>query len=140
MITRKHFIAALALLWGCCSPAWSGEHVVVIGNANVHKIDLDTLQRIYTGKVVEVDGVHVIPVNASTAMPLRQRFFSQYLQTDEDQYVAYWTVRRYVGKGTPPHEVSQKSEMIDFVEHTPGAIGYVDESDVQPGMNVILKR
>jgi hypothetical protein len=103
-------------------------------------MDLDTLQRIYTGKVVEVDGVHVIPVNAATGMALRQRFFSQYLQTDEDQYVAYWTVRRYVGKGTPPHDVSQKSEMIDFVMHTPGAIGYVDESDVQPGMNVILKR
>lgn len=109
-----------------------------LGHANVRKIDLTTVQRIFMGKTIEVDGVR--PANGAPSLVARQRFLSQYLQTDEDQYVAYWTVRRYVGKGTPPHEVKQTAEMIEFVSKTPGAIGYIDEADVLPGMNVVLRK
>jgi hypothetical protein len=30
--------------------------------------------------------------------------------------------------------------MIDFINKTPGAVGYLDESDLQPGMNVVLRK
>jgi ABC-type phosphate transport system substrate-binding protein len=138
-MTRLKFTCALLVL-ACMPSAQAAERVVVIAHANVHKLDLTTVQRIFTGKTIEVDGVRVLPANVAPNMVARQRFLSQYLQTDEDQYVAYWTVRRYVGKGTPPHEVKQTSEMIEFVSKTPGAIGYVDESDVPPGMNVVLRK
>ncbi len=138
-MTRLKFTCALLLL-ACLPLAQAADRIVVIGHANVHKLDLTTVQRIFTGKTIEVDGVRVRPANAASNLVARQRFLSQYLQTDEDQYVAYWTVRRYVGKGTPPHEVKQTSEMIEFVSKTPGAIGYVDESDVPPGMNVVLRK
>ena len=114
--------------------------VVVIGHSSVRKLDQAALQRIFTGKTIEVDGVRVQPINAAPGTSVRQRFLSQYLQTDEDQYVGYWTVRRYVGKGTPPPEVRQTSEMIELVGKTPGAIGYIDEADLQPGLNVLVRR
>lgn len=137
----KQFMAGLLVQTVLLSLCWAGDRpLVIIGHSSVHKLDVVTLQRIYTGKAVEVDGIRVVPVNAASNLGTRQRFFTQYLQTDEDQYVSYWTVRRYVGKGTPPREVQQTSEMIDFVMHTPGAIGYIDESDVQPGMNVLLRK
>lgn len=132
--------ALLALLTGTATPAHAADRVVVIGHANVRKIDQATLQRIFTGKTIEVDGVRVQPVNAAPGTTVRQRFLGQYLQTDEDQYVGYWTVRRYVGKGTPPPEVRQAGEMIDTVTRTPGAIGYIDESELQPGLNVLLRK
>ena len=138
-MTRLKFTCAWLLL--ACTPlGHAADRIVVIGHANVHKIDLATVQRIFMGKTIEVDGVRVQPANGAPNLVARQRFLSQYLQTDEDQYVAYWTVRRYVGKGTPPHEVKQTAEMIEFVSKTPGAIGYVDEADVQPGMNVVLRK
>lgn len=113
--------------------------VVVIAHATVRRLDLLTLQRIYTGKTVEVDGVRVVPVNLASG-PSRQRFLAEFLAREEDDYVGYWTVRRYVGKGTPPAELRLPSEVIDFVSRTPGAIGYVEESDVPRGMNVVLRR
>jgi len=129
-------LAALAL----CVPLIGHAGVVVIAHPTVHKMDLPTVQRIFMGKAIEVDGVRVSPANGAATMPSRQRFLAQYLQTNEDQYVAYWTVRRYVGKGTPPHEVKQTAEMIDYVSKTPGAVGYLDEADLPPGMNVVLRK
>ncbi|MDI1259132.1 hypothetical protein [Aquabacterium sp.] len=138
-MTRLQYTFAWLLL-ACVPLCHAADRIVVIGHANVRKIDLTTVQRIFMGKTIEVDGVRVRPANGTPNLVARQRFLSQYLQTDEDQYVAYWTVRRYVGKGTPPHEVKQTAEMIEFVSKTPGAIGYVDEADVLPGMNVVLRK
>lgn len=130
----------LALALGQILPAWAGDHVVIIGHASMRKLDLATLQRIYTGKVVEIDGSPVTPLNAAPSQAVRQRFLNDYLQQDEEKFVAYWTVRRYVGKGTPPREVKDTATMVEQVNKTPGAIGYVDENDVTPGMNVLLRK
>lgn len=131
-------IAAMLLLlvWS----AWAGERVVLIGHASMRKLDLVTVQRIYTGKVVEIDGNPVIPVNAPPNQVSRQHFLNDYLQQDEEKFVAYWTVRRYVGKGTPPREISDTAALIAYIQKTPGAIGYVDDSEVTPTMNVLLRR
>ncbi|RZI85526.1 MAG: hypothetical protein EOP38_04880 [Rubrivivax sp.] len=118
----------------------AAEHaIVVVGNPNVPKLDLATLRRIYTGKAIEVDGVRVMPVNAAAGLPLRQRFLADFLATAENDYIAYWTVRRYIGKGTPPTELRQTAELISYISRTPGAIGYLDEADVPRGMNIILR-
>ena len=116
----------------------SGD-VVVIGNANLRRLDAATVAKIYTGKVVEVDGVSVTAVNASGGSAVRNRFLKQYLNRDEDWYTGYWYVRRYSGLGAPPMERPGTADVINFVNSTPGAIGYIDEADVQPGMNVLLK-
>ncbi|TAK90871.1 MAG: hypothetical protein EPO09_16470, partial [Aquabacterium sp.] len=113
---------------------------VVVAHPNVHKLDQATVQRIYTGKVVEVGGVSVAPVNLRTGQALRQRFLNDYLQQTDDAYVAYWTVRRYVGKGVPPREFSSVAEVISFVQTTPGAVAYLDEADVPSSMNVVLRK
>ncbi|MFT3858254.1 MAG: hypothetical protein QM742_12400 [Aquabacterium sp.] len=136
----KFWLAVLGLsaLTGLMASAWAG--VVVVGHANVRKLDLPTVQRIYTGKVIEVGGVAVAPVNLHMGQGLRQRFLSDYLQQNEDAYLAYWTVRRYVGKGVPPRELATVAEVIQYVQTTPGAIAYLDEADVPSAMNVLLRK
>lgn len=136
---KRRALITLALV-ACATSGWAGEHVVVIGHANVRKLDAITVQRIYMGKIVEVDGTPVVPLNVAPGQVVRQRFLADYLQQDEDKFVAYWTVRRYVGKGTPPREVKDAAAMVEQINKTPGAIGYVDEGDVTPGMNVLLRK
>ena len=113
--------------------------VVVVGNANLPKLDAETLNKIYTGRVIQVGGVSVVPVNLKPGNKLRGQFLSELLNSDDERYIAYWTVRRYIGKGVPPREMDG-SEMLNFIQSTPGALGYVDGSEVKPGMNVLLKR
>jgi len=129
----------LLALVSAAGEASASDGVVIIGNANLRQLDANTVARIYTGKVIEVNGVAVTAVNASSGSPVRNRFLQAYLKQDEDKYTAYWTVRRYIGKGASPRELTRSADVINFVNSTPGAIGYIDEADVEPGINVLLR-
>ena len=68
-------------------------------------------------------------------------FMEQYLTQDDDKFIAYWTVRRYIGKGTPPREFATVEQQLEFLRATRGAIGYVDEtSDVREGLRTLLTK
>lgn len=130
--------AALLALACWAGPAAAG--VVVVGHATLGKVDGATVQKIFLGKVIEVAGVGVTAVNAQAGSTLRERFLRTYLEQDEEKYTSYWTVRRYIGKGAPPRELAGAAEVIQFVQGTPGAIGYVDEAELRPGVHVLLRK
>lgn len=137
---RRTALAALLPLPAAPWPARAQpDEVVVIAHPGVSRIDGATLQRVYTGRVVEIDGRPVTPVNAVAGSPVRTRFLQTYLQQDDEKYIAYWTVRRYIGKGVPPRELPTADEVIRFVQTTPGAIGYVTASNLTGGVNVLLR-
>lgn len=136
---RKRATLLMLALAAASVDVRAGEGVVVIGHANVKRLDALTVARIYTGKVIEVDGVPVTAINANIGSDVRARFLQAYLNQDEDKYTAYWTVRRYIGKGASPRELAKGSDVIRFVTSTPGAIGYIEEADLRPGLNVLLR-
>ncbi|MCK7493334.1 MAG: hypothetical protein MZW92_19435 [Comamonadaceae bacterium] len=117
--------------------ARAGDEFVVIAHPGVARVDAPLLQRLYTGRAVEVAGRPVQVVNAAPGSAPRARFLAQILRIDDDRYRAYWTVRRHVGKGAPPRELATPAEVVDFVQSTPGAIGYIPASELRPGMNVV---
>ena len=119
--------------------AHAGE-IVVIGNSNVPKMDAVTVQKVYTGKVIQVSGVNVRPVGDKPGTSTRNLFLREFLEQDEEKYTAYWTVRRYIGKGVPPSELASAAEVIRYVQSTPGAVGYIDATELKPGMNVVARR
>lgn len=133
---KKSLICLLALL----APVSYASNVVVIGHSSVPKIDIATVQKIYTGKVIAVGGVNVMAVNAKASLPMRRTFLQEYLNQDDEKYIAYWTVRRYIGKGAPPIELASTNEIISYVQANPGAIAYIDEAELRPGLNVIAKK
>jgi hypothetical protein len=115
------------------------EGLVLIAHPGVPRLDIGTAQRLYTGRLVELAGVAVSPVNIAAQNILRDRFMAQVMNQEDDKYVAYWTVRKYIGKGTPPRELKNAAEVIEYVQNTPGGLGYVSAGDVKPGMNVVLR-
>lgn len=120
-------------------PARSAD-IVVIGNSNVPKMDALTVQKIYTGKFISVAGVSVSPVAMKSGSSVRTRFLHEFLDQDDEKYDAYWTVRRYIGKGTPPVEMTSALDVISYVQATPGGIGYIDALELKPGLNVVARK
>ncbi|MCK6393150.1 hypothetical protein [Zoogloea sp.] len=116
------------------------DNVVVIGHSQLPKLNAGALRKLYTGRSTEVNGAPVIVVNALPGSPVRNRFLSLYVEQDDERYVAYWTVRRFIGKGLPPKEMESSAAIIDFVQKTPGAIGYIDAADLKPGLNVLARQ
>lgn len=145
-MNRKTFLRgacalAVGLLAGLpAAHAATDDGWVLIANGPLKGVDAEMLKRIYTGRVVELDGQALRPVNLVPGTPLRRRFLAGALQQDDEDYIAYWTVRRYIGKGAPPRELRSTAEVIDYVQRTPGAIGYIEPADLKPGMVVLLRR
>lgn len=131
------FALVIPLLLG--SALAHGQVVVVIGNDSVKKIDSTSMLRIYTGRTSEIDGRTVHAVNAPVGSSIRNRFLSSCLQQDESRYTAHWTVRKHVAKGTSLREFAKGADVLSYVTTTPGAIGYLEESGVAPGVNVLLR-
>lgn len=128
------FLLPLLLLLPC---SVAHADIALIAHASIARVDEDTVQKIFTGRVIEVGGVNVVPVNAGSGSTLRNRFLKAFLNQDEEKYTAYWTVRRYIGKGKPPRELAGSADIIAFVQATPGAVGYVEEADLKTGVNVV---
>lgn len=112
---------------------------IVIGHPGMKPLDRTTLQRIYTGRIVEVGGVRVIPLNLPPGNQIRETFLRGCLKQDEEKYTGYWTVRRYVGKGTPPRELPTPAALVRYIAKTSGALGYVEESDITPEIRVLFR-
>ena len=139
MQRRQFLLAGASALVAGTATAQSDSAVVVVGHGALPRIDASLVLRLYTGRAIEVGGQLATAVNLQGGHPLRQRFLASYLQTDEERYRAYWTVRRHVGKGAPPRELDSAAAVLDFVAGTPGALGYVAVTDLRPGSNVICR-
>ena len=143
---RKGLLPPLGLvlaLWGVgLAPAAAPPaSLLVVAHADTPALTEDTLQKIYLGKVVEVDGRAVIPVNLAKGSILRKEFMERILAQDDDKFIAYWTVRRYIGKGSPPREFASIEQQLEFIRSTPGAVGYVNANvEVTAGLKTIMKK
>jgi ABC-type phosphate transport system substrate-binding protein len=140
-MTRMLCLLLLALGLGEPTPVAANGALMVVANADTPALDEDTLQKIYLGKVVEVNGKPIIPVNLAKGSALRKAFMERILAQDDDKFIAYWTVRRYIGKGSPPREFASVELQLEFLRATPGAVGYFDDSiEVKSGLKTILKK
>ncbi len=135
----KSLLVLHLMLAGPLAQAQDRDAVVLIGHAGVPTLDIATVQRLYTGRAVEAGGVALVLANAAPGSRLRERFMASVMNQEDAKYVAYWTVRRHIGKGTPPRDLKTAAEVIEFVQATPGAVGYVPASEIKPGLNVLLR-
>ncbi len=133
----KKILLPVLMLLLAMNNALAGD-VVVIGHANLGKLDVAMVQKVFTGKLVKIDGIDVTAVNVKSG-PLRDQFLQTFLQQTDAKYTAYWAIRLFVGKGAPPPELSSPAEVVKFVQSTPGAIGYVDESDLVDSVRVLAR-
>lgn len=138
-------VRRLLFTLACFSPgfilpphALAGD-IVIVAHPSVPRLDRQTVLRIYTGKVVELDGLRVCPIDLPAGNPVRARFLIRWVNKDEGNYVAYWTVRRYVGKGSPPAVAHSIAEMQSMIAERPGCIGYADEAELKPGSYVVAR-
>ena len=141
---RRAFFPLVGAAWAaailCPGAALADEGVVVIAHAPLRGLDAEAIKRVYFGRMVEHDGTALQPVQLGAGHALRRRFAMAVLQQSDEDYIAYWTVRRYIGKGAPPRELGSTAEVIAHVQRSPGAIGYIDAAELKPGMHLLLRR
>lgn len=128
------------LFLACVASQATADTLLIIGHSDLPKLDRVTIEKLFTGRVIEINGQPATVVNAAPGSAVRKQFLATFLAKDEDQYLAYWVVRRFIGKGTPPKEFATSREIIDFVTSQRGGIGYISASERTPELNVLIEK
>ena len=102
-------VAALCFLMS--APIYAGTAVIINANNN-SGIDIDTVKKIYLGKVKAFpDGSRAIPLTFEQGNNIRDAFNNNVLGKSESQYSAFWSKLVFTGRGTPPEMRATEDEM-----------------------------
>lgn len=102
------------------------EVAVIAGKSfPVDSVTLDTLQAIYNGEKQIIAGVRLKPIDQRDNQQIKSLFLDRVLDLTRIGYATYWNNRLFREGGIPPALKNNPQEVIEAVEDTSGAIGYV---------------
>lgn len=115
----------LCLALGGVGAASAEVYVVSSATLPVNEIAIRELRSLYKGRLSQVNGHRLTPLNTAPGTTDRGHFLQRIMNLSELDYTGYWHVRRYSGQGTPPEEVPSTEELFNALRQRPDGIGYV---------------
>ena len=68
----------------------------------------------------------------------REVFINRILKKSESDLNSYWSRMMFSSKGKPPVEMATSKDLVKAISLNPDAIGYMDASDVDDSVKVLL--
>jgi hypothetical protein len=105
----------------------SGAYRLIVHPANpAREVDRSFVAQAFLKKAVHwPSGVPIQPIDLEQRSPVRRRWSDEVLNRSVEAVKSYWQQMIFSGRGVPPPEVTTDEQVIDFVLHRAGAIGYV---------------
>lgn len=147
MKTRRTLL--LALLFTTAVASWPQDSaavpeaplVVIVNKANpATTLDTSELRPIFqTRKNSWGNGEDAVPLNLPEDNKLRREFDQAVLGLDAERAARYWKDRKIRGGARPPKQLSNTAAVLAAVAANPGAIGYVNASEVNKSVKVVAR-
>jgi ABC-type phosphate transport system substrate-binding protein len=125
-------MTTLAVFGSPRSAATASTDLVFIASdqAPVHTLTADDILNIYLGKKRIAEGSPVYAVDQSETQPIKLDFLRHVMNMTHAQYREQLLKRRFQEGAVTPKFVSNSAETLKTVRETPGAIGYVYQSEI----------
>ena len=135
MTKLKSTLLALALV---SSPALA--EVVVIGHpGGPDSITANQVRDIYLNRSQQLpDGQKAVPFELQAGDAIRSEFHDKITGRNDAQLKAFWSQQVFTGRGQPPQELGTADAVKNSVSSTLGSIGYIDSTQVDDSVKVIL--
>jgi ABC-type phosphate transport system substrate-binding protein len=130
----------LAVVLPPCERA-SGQ-VLVIANPSVAVagVSRTELRDIFTGASSSLKGgAQVTPVLLKQG-PAHDEFLVLYIGKSDTGFRAGWRSIVFSGQGIMPRTLGSDAAVVEYVGHTPGAIGYIDPATPHSGVKILAVR
>ena len=116
------------------------EVVVVVSPDNpLSSLNKKQLSNIFLGKSNRFPGGgRAEPVNQQEGAPGRKEFYNVYTGKSPAQIKQHWSKMIFTGRGQPPREVKDNSELKILLAENRATIAYVDTSLVDNSMKVLV--
>ncbi|MFN3587599.1 MAG: hypothetical protein ACK4UT_08855 [Moraxellaceae bacterium] len=121
----------------CLASQLALADMVVIAHPSspISSLPQSQLSRLFLGQTNAFpDGSRAVPLDVEGEQ--RTRFYREVLKRQPDQLEKYWARMIFTGKAQPPREVKSR-DVKSLVAETPGAISYLDKSQVDGSVKVI---
>lgn len=137
MLTRRtrSLLTALVLALGA-STVSATEIVIANPSVTASELDENTLKDLFLGKTSQLAGTGIMPVTL-TEGPVHDSFLRTYLGKSSKQFESHWRSLMFSGKAAHPPIFSDEKDVVDFITHTPGAIGYISDATPHDGVKVL---
>ena len=114
------------------SPDEQTAGIVIIGNKNISESSLSKtdIQNIFLGKKTKLGGTKITFVILKSG-DVHESFLKEYLSRTPAQYNKYWKKMVFTGKGKAPKVFKTEEDLVEHVQNTEGAIGYIGSDSAQ---------
>lgn len=131
----------LASVAACLAASVSYAEVVVIVHPKTRENTVTTQEaaNIFLGRQsLLAQGTRVTPVDQEEGTAVRDAFYRKSADKNAAQIRAHWATVTFTGRGTPPLTAADSYEVRNIVATTPGMMGYIDASEVDDSVKVVL--
>ena len=141
-IGRCVLVLVLVLAMGMSANAVMADVVVVVSaKSPAVELSKNQLEDIFLCKVKRFpDGREVVPIDQEEGTSARDEFYAKFTGRSFAQIKAYWSKMIFTGRGEPPKAVMNSNEVKEQLVENPDAIGYIEHSDVDGSVRVLLPK
>ena len=134
-----HAVAVLLLL---AAASHSRAQVVVIANNSVavSEISRAELRDLFTGAASSIKGSGEISPVLLKDGSAHQEFLSQYVGKSDSAFRAGWRSLLFSGQSAMPKTFNSDADVVEYVSHTRGAIGYIAHTSPHAGVKTLAVR
>jgi len=136
-------LISISLCWAAASLCGIHAHAqVVIANDSTKAVEVSKsdLRDLFTGASSSLkDGSHVTVVILKPGL-VNDEFLSLYVNKSDAAFRAGWRSLLFSGQALMPKVMESEAAMVDYVAHTPGAIGYIAKATPHDGVKTLTVR
>jgi len=143
MMTTKRLLKTLLLLLAMASSGLGHADMVVIVNVKspLTSLDKNQIADIFLGKAATFpDGSQALPIEQAEGATVREEFHNAITDKSGSQLKSYWSKMVFSGKGTPPKEAANSTEVVKQVTVNPNAIAYVEKAALTNGVKAVFSQ
>jgi ABC-type phosphate transport system substrate-binding protein len=135
-------IAALMLIAGALllPPVSRADIAVIVNASNGQPLDIGAVARIFLAQAkVYPGGTEAISIDQKEGNKVREEFQEKLFQLAPPEIKAFWARQKFTGVLRRLPTFDNDQAILEYVEKTPNAIGYVDAAKVTGKVRVLLK-
>jgi ABC-type phosphate transport system substrate-binding protein len=132
----------LGLMLCCTCNTVAAEVVVIVSpRSPVAAISKNQVVNIFLGQNTRFpDGSSAIPIDQVESSAQRHEFYTLYANKAPAQVKAHWSRIIFTGRGQPPKTVENDAEVKKRIAENPNAIGYIDHTQVDDSVKVLVMK
>lgn len=131
---------AIGLALSLSNGGAAADVVAVVSAKNpVTALSKNQVMDIFLGKASRFpDGSPAMPIDQIEGSAARNAFYARFAGKSPAQLKAHWSKIIFTGRGQPPREVSNGTEVKKLIAEHPYSIGYIEKSLVDGSVKVLL--